>query len=302
MELFQAHNQWSSRPADQRFATIRALYDAAKGYAVKAVEKEDVRVDSIRTQAQDGEVMLVGQNNVARLTNWAFGQLAAFAGAPAGYLRDLPATLAVQNLNHGLANRLQDAKDKVVNLLIHPNGGLLVRALTSDKYSRIWNYEVAERLLEMESQGWVPATPTFNKRDDGKDDTALYASDHDLFAFITRPDRVLAEPGNPQGLLRGLIAVNSEVGARKLILMRFLYREMCGNHIIWGAQDVIEMSSRHMGDIKGRFASWEAEIKRYMDSSGAQEEAQMRKPSASSSRGPRRKSSTPCSDSRPSST
>ena len=35
-------------------------------------------------------------------TNWSFGQLASLAGAPAGYLRKLPAPLVADNLNYGL--------------------------------------------------------------------------------------------------------------------------------------------------------------------------------------------------------
>lgn len=281
MELFQAHNQWAKRPDDERFRTIRDLYTATKRYAEQAVEKAGVLVKSLRTQADEGDLILCGENNKARLTNWAFGQLAKFAGAPADYLAKLPATLAAQNVNHGLARRLEDAADKAVNLLVHANGSLLIRAFTSERYSRIWNWEVTERLLEMEARGWIPARPTMQRfvqsgQDaagrDLLDSAALYASDHDMFAFIMHPDRVIAEPGNPTGLYRGLIAVNSEVGASKIRLLRFLYREMCGNHIIWGAEQVLEMSARHVGNVRDQFSLWDAEVKRYLDSSASDEE------------------------------
>src|SRR3546814_16426255 len=35
-------------------------------------------------------------------TNWSFGQLSSLVGAPASYLRGLPAALAGINLQHGL--------------------------------------------------------------------------------------------------------------------------------------------------------------------------------------------------------
>lgn len=273
MELFQAHNQWSTRPADERFETLQDLFNATHAYALTAHEKQNVRVDSLRVEAVDGAVQLVGKGGVpARLTHWAFGQLAARVDAPASYLRELPPTLAAQNLNHGLAKRVSEDGDATANLLFHANGSLLLRAMTSDQYSRIWNWEVAERLLELETRGWTPATPDDVRAIDGPGQKPLYASDHDLFAFLMHPDRIIREPGNPSGLKRGLIVGNSEVGAGSLFAVRFLYREMCGNHIIWGAEDVLELRARHVGSVRDRFQTWGIEIRRYLDESATAEE------------------------------
>jgi hypothetical protein len=157
MEIFKAHRQWATRPEDERFTSLQALHAACKAYANDAAEKSmpfaDLRVENV-----EGDVQLVGKANVpAKLTHWAFGQLCSRLEAPASYLRELPATLACQNLNHGLARHVEDAKDALANLLFHKNGGLLLRAITTDSYTRIWNYEVAERLLDLEGQGWAPA-------------------------------------------------------------------------------------------------------------------------------------------------
>ena len=277
MELFKAHQQWSKRPADERFSSLAALYEATKHYHESAKEREGVRVDSLRVENVDGDVNLVGRGGMpATITHWAFGQLCARVGAPASYLRDLPATLAAQNLNHGLAQRVSEAVDATVNLLFHLNGGFVLRALTSDRYERIWNYEVAERLIALESQGWEPAMPDIRADIDPEGPRpALYVSDHDLFAFIRNQTRTINEPGNPDGLQRGLIAENSEVGGGSLKLTRFLYREMCGNHIIWGAQNVVELSARHVGNVRDKMALWQAEIVRYMDESASDDEAKI---------------------------
>jgi hypothetical protein len=275
MELFNAHDQWSTRPADERFESLLALFDATHAYTLTAHEKPDVRIDSLRVEAIDGNVQLLGKGSVpACLTHWSFGQLASRVDAPAGYLRSLPATLAAQNLNHGLAKRVKDDQDATANLLFHANGSLLLRAITSDKYSRIWNYEVAERLLDMESRGWTPATPDIRVVE-GPGQLPLYASDHDMFAFVTHPDRVIREPGNPSGLRRGLIASNSEVGAGALKLTRFLYREMCGNHIIWGAEDVVNLSAVHVGKVREKFSTWALELTKYLDESPSEQEAKI---------------------------
>src|SRR3546814_13118679 len=44
-------------------------------------------------------------------TNWSFGQLSSLVGAPASYLRGLPAALAGINLHHGLlSHRAEQVK------------------------------------------------------------------------------------------------------------------------------------------------------------------------------------------------
>jgi Domain of unknown function (DUF932) len=303
MELFKANRQWATRPADERFETLQSLYEATKAYAATARENI-VPISIIRAEANGNDVNLTGKaGNPAVFTHWSFGQLCGRIGAPAAYLRELPATLACQNINHGLANYAD--KSETANLLFHANGNLLLRAFTSEKYSRIWNWEVAERLLRLQDAGWTPAT--VDKRFDGGDPTkcqvcnglgaapngdgvrakcqtckgtgrafpALYASDHDMFAFVRNSSAVIREPGNADGLQRGVIVENSEVGASALKLTRFLYREMCGNHIIWGASKVIEISVRHVGDARQRWSLYQGELKRYAESSVSDEEAKI---------------------------
>jgi len=272
MEIFKANQQWSTRPPDERFPSLKALYDATKAYASTAAEAE-VPFATLRAEAQDGEIVLVGKENTpAQLTNWSFGQLAARAQAPAEYLSKLPATLAVQNLNHGLKNRGEGTAEKA-NLLLHMNGRMLCRALTTDTYERIWNYEVAERLLGLEAQGWQPAMPDFNKS--GDDFPALYASDRDMFAFIRLQNQTIQQPtdGSLPPMYKGLIYWNSEVGDRKIGCMKFLYNGMCGNHIIWGASDVAEFSARHVGNVRSNFHQFEVQIRRYANESTSDLEA-----------------------------
>lgn len=302
MELFKASNQWSTRPADERFGSIRDLYTQCKAYRDTAGEK-DVPFADIRVEASEGNVVLMGKAGVpARLTHWAFGQLASHVGAPASYLRDLPATLAVQNLNHGLARRVKDqAGSAVSKLLFHTNGSLLLRAITSEQYSRIWNYEIAERLLEMEGRGWEGAKPTMawgadpdvcilcqgsgrgraggngcvQCRGTGKAQPALYASDHDMFAFVINKQAMVEDPVNHTPLYRGMIWENSEVGASKLRGTKFLFAQICGNHIIWGAQDVVEIELRHVGSIRGKYAAFAAKMTEYANESASVEEGKI---------------------------
>lgn len=278
MELLKANRQWSQRPPDERFRSLDELYRVTKAYAEQAAEK-DVPFASLRVEARSDDVELVGRANVpAKLTHWAFGQLCQRVGAPASYLRELPATLACQNLNHGLA---QQVGEPVARLMFHNNGGLLLRAFTSDRYARIWNHEVAERLVGLVAQGWEPAVPDTSfgvvgtPTPEQVESPALYASDHDMFAFIRNRAAIVQESGNGDGLQRGVIVENSEVGASALKLTRFLYRVMCGNHIIWGASDMTEISIRHVGNARRRWNVYAAAIKQYADESASEEEARI---------------------------
>lgn len=267
MELFKAHQQWATRPADQRFGSLAELHAATLAYAKTSAERE-VQWADLRVQpaGDDGrQVALVGKaGNPALLTHFSFGQLAGRVSAPAEYLRGLPASLACDNLNHGLSvyrPNMSARASKSAQALFHVNGGLLCRALTTDKYERVWNHEVAERLLEWETRGWAPARPTIRDLGDGK--LPLYASDHDMFVFLAHSDLAIAEPGQDGALYRGVIVENSEVGAGSLKLTRFLYREMCGNHIIWGASDVMDLSLRHVGKIRDRMYRWTIALRQY---------------------------------------
>lgn len=293
--LYAASNQWATRPADQRFATLAELYEATNRYRESARTALVPYADlSIRPSGADGaDLELVGRAGTpAKLTHWAFGQLSRNAGAPADYLRSLPAELACRNLSYGLAKN-----DGSANLLIHSNGSLVVRSATSDKYSRIWDSEVVRRLLPFTSEGWVtpPARPAQENAPGARIATeqdcgphtlirpgewiapaGLYASDHDLFVFLVNPERRLND-GTDGGLSRGFFVSNSEVGAAALKVVTFMFRHVCGNHIVWGAESAQELRIVHRGNADERFGrELAAEIRRYSEQSAGEDEQRIR--------------------------
>lgn len=267
MELFHAHRQWATRPSDERFSSLVEMRDACRAYADVAVEAR-APYSSLRVEAQGEDLRLIGKAGVpALLTHHAFGQLAGRAGAPAGYLRDLSPTLAAQNLNYGLANRSEG--DAV--LLFHRNGDLVLRAATSEVYERVWNWEVIDRLMDLADRTrLVPARPTFRKT--GDDAPALYASDHDMFAFMMSPERAVEDPTR-NALYRGLIVANSEVGDKALWLLGFYFREICGNHIIWGAEEIAEIKLVHRSGIRRGMMNAEVGVRRFLDGAASLDEA-----------------------------
>jgi hypothetical protein len=264
--LMKAHANWATRPADERFSSLEELHQraVAKRHAARSAL---VKTKELKAIAHDGQVIINGATGAqANLTNWSFGQLSRQAEAPPSYLRTLPATLAAECINTGL--QAVSASDESALLLDQNADGLTVRALTSEKYSRIWDVDVTERLLELQARGpWQPAPAAF----DGS--RGLYMGDRDMFAFMVDNNRRIFETLPGGGLSRGFFVWNSEVGAASFGIMTFLYEYVCGNHIVWGASDVKEVRIRHVGKADAAaYAQLAVELREYAESSAAEDE------------------------------
>jgi hypothetical protein len=296
-------NQWSNRPSDERFWTVEEMADACFGYYQNS-KVSTVKYGELRVEADSGDIRLVGKSNIpATLTHYGFGQMCQRVKAPAGYLRQLPATLAAQNINHGLKTR-GEQDDSARLLLNRANGHYVARCMTSLNYKRVWNYELANKLIDIQGYGWrvAPARPAgienersriateqdcLNNRHLGLSiqpgDTiapaGLYASDKDMFVFMVDDDHVITNPlSSDKPLARGFFLWNSEVGDRSIGAMTFLYNGVCGNHIVWGAQDVKEFRFVHVGGVRDRaFGAMKAELMAYADSSASDLEAKIKK-------------------------
>jgi hypothetical protein len=298
MDLFKASSQWSTRPEDERFWTVYDMQNACEDYAHQAAEST-LPFESIRLEADGKELMVAGKTESrARLTHFAFDQVCGLVGAPGEYLRKLPVTLAAQNLNHGFKARQENKANKNDALLLfHRNGNLLLRAMTTEKYSRIWNYEVAMKLMPFIEAGWQvpparpaiigssrtrPATEADVLRNHGHEisirvgdpiaPAGLYASDHDMFAFLVDENHRVSD-GTEEGLARGFFIENSEVGAGALKLTCFLYRYVCGNHIVWNASNLKSISIPHLGR---SFRIWDkllGNLRRYSERAASEDES-----------------------------
>lgn len=302
MQILKASNQWATRPAEQRFWDLPELLAATKAIHDQAAEAT-ANLGDIRVEAIDDDLRLVGKQGVpATISHFAFSQLAQRAKAPAGYLRGLPPTLAAQNLNHGLKALGNESPDTKARLLFHRNGSLVLRAATSEKYSRVWNDELVSRLMEVLPQGWRapparPAPVSGNQRTrlateadvsrlsqhlglavqvgDTIAPAGLYASDKDVFMFMINEENPI-DDGTGFPLFRGIMLWNSEVGDMSLGGMAFLLKGVCGNHIIHDASSVFEFSFRHVGKVQERSnEALAVKIKQYADNSANEQEGKL---------------------------
>src|SRR5260221_717178 len=150
--LMQASHQWATRPSDERFVS---LIDMQSHFTEQRQLSKAVVVANRQIHANPGEdnksLVILGPNgNPFAPTNWAFGQLAQLAEAPAAYMRSLPSPLAADCINYGLQFK-RDIED--VGLLLYKNGSPVIRAATGPKYGRIWNSDIVNGLVKQFGDG-----------------------------------------------------------------------------------------------------------------------------------------------------
>lgn len=257
----QASNQWATRPADQRFETLAALRDSVHARRMRS-RAQDAVVKKCVITAEGEEIFVNGETTKAKPSHWAFGQLSTILGAPAGYMRSLPAPLAAQCLMNGVG-KMDDGHLKFMSLADDDSGDTrTLQAVTSPKYGRIWDADVADcagRIVEQTAGRFYNprayATGGTSNRLGGETvPSGLYASDRDIFIFMIDGGSRL-DVGPRAQLNRGFFMWNSEVGARTFGLTTFLFNTVCGNHIVWGAQDVNTFVVRHSKGGPYRFDS-----------------------------------------------
>jgi len=259
-QLFEASRQWANRPADQRFTSLHALgthfSQLRDDSRATVVSSRRVQAAPAREDEKNGLVIYGPSGSAYAPTHHAFGQLSQLAGAPAGYLRTLPAPVAADCINYGLQFS-RDVED--VGLLLQRGGTL--RAATGPRYGRIWNDDIVRGLVDTFGDG---ITGRFKVPGEfGQDvavtkaNTTLYGSDRDMFVFLADEHNRISidnrRDGRPGSLARGFFCWNSEVGSATFGIKAFLFDYVCCNRIVWGAQDVQTLTIRHTASAPDKF-------------------------------------------------
>ncbi|MFT4148609.1 MAG: DUF932 domain-containing protein [Paracoccaceae bacterium] len=277
-------SEWFNRPDDERYLSLNDLWATVKARSERSksrvVETASIRVEARRDNAERMQLMLPRADEPAAPTHWAFGQLAGIVGAPAAYLRQLPAPLAAINLQHGLLSH----RAEQVKTYETADGRTELRAITGPDYGRIHDWELVEAVQRIAGNGvgdtrWkVPGSLDWSTGvyhpdvEITRDTTTLYASDRDVFLFLVddyNPIEAGKLPdGSPDLYFRGFYCWNSEVGAKTLGIASFFLRAVCQNRNLWGTEDFQEITIRHSKYAASRFAHEAAPaLTRFADSS-----------------------------------
>ena len=272
-----AQTEYYQRPKDERFPSLDALVTFSQ--ARKAASREisynlrDLAIvpDPLATDDQRfaGAIAIQSPKGLAALTPWSHSQICRMVGAPAGYLRTLPAANAASDLNHGisqaptgttaviLAERSEltrQAHAAAFGAAVRPfvNGSyqehaISARSITSDTYGRLWDADLLTPIsATLGSHGWS-LPPTWDGEPAG-----AYAGDRDSFLILVDGGSIVTDPsltGPRQDgrMYRGIMLRNSEVGAAAVSITTILYQYICGNHCLWGAVVDRAFRRRHVG-------------------------------------------------------
>jgi hypothetical protein len=261
MNLTTAHNQWAKRPADQRFKTLDELEAAVLNRRTFAktcnLDIGDMTIKEVA--GRDGKPTLAFNGMVmpAEPSHWSFGQVCRAVKAPAEYIRTRPLDIAVRCLNSSIAENGNNPVKLMT--LTDPDGKLnTLQAVTGTRYGRVWDADVvgAVKRIVQKTGGrfYNPKAYAAGKFGAEPEPSGLYASDHDVFAFLIDGGSDF-DAGPRAQLNRGFIVWNSEVGSRSLGIQTFLFNRCCGNHIIWDATEVNTLLIRHSSGAPSRFDS-----------------------------------------------
>ncbi len=281
--LTQASHQWATRPADERFTSLTDLAARVRLQRDRSAQRTMANRRLLAAPVQEDEsgraLVVIERETGAPVqpSHFSFGQLAARVGAPAGYLRTLPAPLAADCVNNGLAH----ARVEELGILLRQENGAAMAdlaAVTGPNYGRIWNDEVASALVRRFGDGVTGAFKVPGEF--GKDvpitveNTTLYAGDRDMFVFLADEHNRIEVPnrrnGQPGSLARGFFVWNSEVGSATLGIAAFLFDYVCCNRMVWGAEGFKEIRIRHTSGAPDRWLEQvQPAIQRYVDSSSA---------------------------------
>ena len=268
--ISRVSSEWFSRPDDERFLSLndlaRMVNARSERSRTRVVESARIHVEASRDNPERLSLILPEAEAAVAPTHWSFGQLTSLVGAPASYLRQLPAPLAGINLQYGLSNH----RTEQIKTFEADDGRVELRAVTGVDYGRIFDHELVEAVQRIAGNGtgdtrWkVPgvldwSTGVYNPGVDiTKDTTTLYASDRDVFIFLVddmNPIEAGKLPdGSPDLYFRGFYCWNSEVGAKTLGIASFYLRAVCQNRCLWGVEDFQEITIRHSKYAASRFA------------------------------------------------
>lgn len=253
MELYDAHLNWANRPADERFASLQDLHKAVSERDKRSSD-EVVDLRGASFTVRENRVTMDANKTHYPMTYWSSGQAFQRLGVPREMLKKLDANVASSVLNNRLHKLLneEEGEAEAPVLLSRTNGAKsdqVIRAWHGDRYGthddRIWDSDVTKLLVDELPDGWRnPVAYDAGEWGAPLVPSGLYASDRDLFAFLIDGGDQLDLGGRDQ-FHNGFFISNSEVGARRFMITRFKFRVVCGNNIVWGAEDVTAVALRH---------------------------------------------------------
>lgn len=232
VDLKKAHHQLFHRTYDECFGSLEELHEHCRDQR-EASNEFWHSPELLMPQVKDNRVQLhAGSDGAFTLNHWSFSQFCTLCGVNRDTINSLSAETA--------SRALQETKprgSKPMQVLVAND---CVRALHGTQYSRLWNADLLDAICE--------AAPDFQPPQKAvTGGTGLYCGEQDMFAFMIDPAGWTEIEG--EHFAPGYFVWNSEVGKRSLGVQTFWFQQVCGNHIVWDAVEVVEYKRKHTGNI-----------------------------------------------------
>jgi hypothetical protein len=239
--LTQASQELFSRPADERFTSLGELANHCQAMKDRSRRLKEPSA-TFSPEVLDGRISLrINDYPPFAMNAWSFSQLCGIAKVAKETVNRLQPETAAQVLTETLHDRCEDDLD--MQALVYNDA--LVRSVNGERYRRLWNIDLLQTLQEF-AVDFTPPHKGFNGA------TGLYAGQQDMFCFMIDPTGWTDIGG--EAFAPGFFVWNSEVGRRTVGISTFWFEQVCGNHIVWDAVDVTEITRRHTGRVRDTLA------------------------------------------------
>ena len=233
MNLTRASKELFRRTPDECFPSLSVLSQHCRWQQEQSREIWQPP-QGIGTQAigLDGLTLTTGEGQELRMNDWSFSQLCRLSGVAKETVNRLSPDTAARVFGETLPRG-----SKPLQLFTQDEQ---LRSIHSASYTRLHNSEVLSVVQEFATD-FQPPPKGFNGG------TGLYGGEQDMFCFLIDPAGWTDIGG--ESFAPGFLIWNSEVGSRSLGIQSFWFQQICQNHIIWDAVEVVEFTRKHTANV-----------------------------------------------------
>jgi hypothetical protein len=230
--LKRAHQELFRRSPDECFDSFESLY---RHCDLDRQLSTDRWVRSQNMVLTHDLTACLGDVPDMQFNDWSFSQLCRMAGVN----KDTLNRLSSKTASKALEETLPEA-EKPYQFLTRDEH---IRSVHGVAYTRLWNCELLDVVREFASDFTPPQVAMDNRS------TGLYCGEQDMFAFMIDPTGWIEIDG--EAFAPGFFLWNSEVGRRTLGIQTFWFQQVCQNHIVWDAVEVVDFARKHTANVRG---------------------------------------------------
>ena len=244
--------QFATRSPDERFISKQALYDYTLERKLNSthgvVNLSRLRCETTEDAKHGRDIVLrLDGEHTLRFTNWSFGKFTNEIGC-FNDLHRVKATMACDIVNYFL----EESKNDDIGILVNKTD-MSLTDVRSETYATLYDADFVRLSIDRFETFDVPGI-FGNAVEITKENTTLYASDRDLFRFISDEVNRIDVPGRRSSpgfavqdgsLARGVYLWNSEVGHSTYGLELCMLDGACQNRQLWGFESLGKLVGRH---------------------------------------------------------